>query len=151
MKIRKASLDDFEKLKEIKIEFFLWECGFDKRLNPEFVKKELGKAMTKHLKERNRIFFVAEEKGKFVGYAAAKIEKNPPFVKAKLTGHLSNIYVKPDYRKSGVGKALFDKTMSWFKQKKVGEQSLLVHKENDPALSLYQKLGYKEYIVDMRK
>jgi len=50
MKIRKATIKDFEKLKPIRKEFFLWECKVDKRLDPNFVKKGLGIKLAKNLR-----------------------------------------------------------------------------------------------------
>ena len=104
MRIRKATIKDFEKLMELKSEFYLWECKVDKRLNPGYVNKGLGSRLAKNLRQKNTVLFIAEDKKDIVGYAGAEIQKNPAYVKFKKKGHLFNLYVRPKYRRKGIGK-----------------------------------------------
>ena len=150
MKIRKVTINDFKKLKELKSEFYLWECKGDKRLNPEYVKRGLGARLAKNLRQKNTVFFVAEEKEKLIGYSGGEIQKNPAFAKFKKRGHLFNLYVKPEYRSKGIGKKLIRATLSWFRKKKVSDLTIMVYSHNKSAYKIYKNLGFKDYILELK-
>jgi ribosomal protein S18 acetylase RimI-like enzyme len=94
---------------------------------------------------------VAKHDGKIVGVACTRII--PAF------GHIDNetpelaISVLPEYRNNGIGTKLLKKLFGVLAEKGYKQTSLSVQKEN-PALHLYQRLGYntvrendKDYIM----
>src|SRR3989338_3438595 len=133
IKIRKATMSDFGKLKALRTEFFLWGCRMDKRMNPDYVKRGLGLKLAKNLKHKNRMFFVAEQDGELIAYSCAEIKKNPAFVKPPKRGHLFNLYVKKKYRSKGIGNLLINETLKWFKSKKVSDLEIMTHSFNKKA------------------
>ena len=151
MRIRKATSRDFEKLKQLKAEFYLWECERDKRLRPEYVKRGLGSRLAKNLKQDNCAFFVADDNGELVGYAGATIEKNNAEWRASKKGHLFNLYVRPGFRRKGIGKRLAKVALDWFKEKKVTDLMILVYSEKKLAYDIYRGLGFRDYIVTLVK
>lgn len=151
MIIRKATSKDFEKLKEIKKEFYLWECKQDKKLCPKFADRNLGIRLGKNLRQNNVIFFIAIENGEILGYSGAEIEKNMPCYKEKLKGHLFNLYVRPEYRKKGIAKSLIKKVLLWFKKNKIKEIELYTGANNHKAQNLYKKSGFEEHYIRMLK
>jgi len=118
MKIRKAMLKDFEKLKQIRIEFFLLEASTDERLNRGFVKRGLPIAIGKSLRNKKEMNLIAEENGEIIGYASSEIIKNNGWVKYKEQGHLYNLYVKPAHQKRGIGTELLEKSLNGSKNEK---------------------------------
>lgn len=151
MRIKKATIKDFEKLKQIKSEFYLWECKGDKRLNTGYIKKGLGARLAKNLKQKNTVFFIAEERGEIIGYSGAEIQTNPASFKFKKRGHLFNLYVRPKYQGKGIGKRLIKKTLRWFKEKKISDLMIMVYSHNKKAHQIYKKLGFKDYIIELKK
>ncbi|MBT3298015.1 GNAT family N-acetyltransferase [archaeon] len=151
MIIRKAIPKDFEKLKDIKKEFYLWECKKDPKLRVEFANKNLGIRLGKNLRQNNVSFFIAIEKGEIIAYSGGEIEINPPTHKEKFKGHLFNLYVKPDYRKKGIGKKLILKILHWFKKNKIKEIELYTKADNIKAQSLYKKNGFNDYYLKLEK
>jgi ribosomal protein S18 acetylase RimI-like enzyme len=151
MKIRKATPKDFQKLKEIKTEFFLWECKMDDRVNPDYAKRNLGVRLGINLRQKNVVFFIAEDNGKIVAYAGAQIEKNYPPNVEKFRGHLFNLYVRKEYQSKGIGTKLIKKVLAWFKEKKITDLKIMVYSKNEGAHKLYERMGYKDYIVMLRK
>lgn len=149
MRIKKATSKDFEKLKEIKSEFYLWECKRDKRLDPGYVKRGLGARLAKNLKQKNTVFFIAEDKGKIIGYSGGEIKENPGFIRLKKRGHLFNLYIKPKYQGKGIGKKLIKETLKWFKKKKVKDLMIMVYSFNKKAEKIYKGLGYRDYIKEI--
>ena len=79
--------------------------------------------------------FTATVTGKFAGFAAAeKPSKNSP-------ASLMTIAVCPEYRRMGIGAALLEKCEQAFP----GEDfSLYVDVDNENAIRLYKKGGYRE-------
>jgi ribosomal protein S18 acetylase RimI-like enzyme len=153
MILRRATIKDFDRLKKIKADFYLWECGMDKRIRPEWAEKQLQSRLARNLKHHTKsvAFFIAEERGEIIGYSGGEIEKALGFVKSKRLGHMFNLYVKPEYRKKGIGKKLIKEVLAWFKKNKVKELKILVYPHNKPAHEIYKKLGFKDYIIELRK
>ncbi len=86
-------------------------------------------------KNNHTRFFVFEKDGRAVGYVG---------VSAILDeGYITNIAVLPEYRKQGVATALFTKLDDFANENKLSFISLEVRKNNQNAISLYEKFGYK--------
>lgn len=106
-----------------------------------------------HAKEYTNAFYVAEaEKGKIVGYVMPRIELGfsnfraiPTFVKK---GHIVSIAVLEEYRRKGIGTELLKASMKSMKEYYGAEEVYLeVRVSNYPAISLYEKLGFKKIKV----
>lgn len=147
--IRKAGTKDFRKLKELKSEFYLWECKKDKRLNPAYIGSGLGARLAKNLKQKDTAFFMAEDNGNPIGYAGAEIKPNPAFIRFKKRGHMFNLYVLPEYQGKGIGKKLIDETFNWFKKNKVKDIMILVYTHNKKAHAIYNQRKFKDYIIEL--
>ena len=51
--------------------------------------------------------------------------------------------VSPDYRNKGVGKLMLEQTMRIYKEANVQKAMLEAIKDNQPAIALYEKMGYR--------
>ncbi len=80
-------------------------------------------------------FFVAEKNGAVLGYVgiSAIIDE----------GYITNIAVFPEFRNMGVATALLENLFGFAKQNSLSFISLEVRESNNPAISLYEKLGFK--------
>ena len=81
--------------------------------------------------------FVAEHKksgivGMALYYSRYSTWKGP-------TLHLEDLYVKPKFRKGGLGKELFDKVVDEAAKQNVGRMEWMVLEWNEPALNFYKK------------
>ena len=81
-------------------------------------------------------FFVAEENGKLLGYVGISCVLDE--------GYIGNIAVYPAARKKGVGTALLERVFSLAKDEGLSFVSLEVRVSNLAAISLYEKLGFKQ-------
>ncbi|PSN15128.1 GNAT family N-acetyltransferase [filamentous cyanobacterium CCP5] len=61
------------------------------------------------------------------------------------------LYVAPDYRRRGIATTLLEAAHQWAQQRGDRQISLQVFHDNQPALSLYQKLGYRPSVVMLSK
>lgn len=80
-------------------------------------------------------FFVAETKGKVVGYCGIQLTEEIGFV--------TNIAVNNSFRNKGIGTALTIKLQEFGKQKGLSSVSLEVRTSNNSAISVYEKLNFK--------
>lgn len=65
--------------------------------------------------------------------------------------HIFLLYVAPAYRRRGVGSALMHHAEAWAKARGDQQIGLQVFQHNQPALQLYEKLGYRPQSVWMVK
>lgn len=80
-------------------------------------------------------FLVALLERRLVGYSASVIRGSE--------GHVVSIAVHPDYRRMGVGERLLKETVKNLKRLGVSRVVLEVRVDNEPAVSLYRKMGFK--------
>ncbi|ABM80831.1 ribosomal protein S18-alanine N-acetyltransferase [Hyperthermus butylicus] len=104
-----------------------------------------------HLEKWGEAFFVAEVDGEVVGYVMTRVEYGPPFVAKGLIvkkGHIVSIAVLEGYRRRGIGRALMEAAMEALKTRYgCKEVYLEVRVSNNPAIRLYEKLGFKKVKV----
>ena len=151
MIIRKATIEDFEKLKDIKLESKKDEMKYSDYLKP--LSKTIDiyfEYFEAELRKKNSAVFIAEDKEP-IGIIIATYFM--PLMISKLTrkGYVSNWYVKKKYRNNGIGKKLLNISLKWLKKNKIKYISLEIHLENEKALKFYRNLGFKDYTLKLAK
>ena len=101
---------------------------FDDFWNMDILKEELTSETSQ--------FFCAKYENKIVGFAGIKIIIDE--------ADIMNIAVKKDYRRQGIATLLLNHILNICKEKEINTIHLEVNEENFSAISLYQKLGFKE-------
>ncbi len=91
--------------------------------------------------------FVAEREGKVIGFLSGELREGSLTFKPKTWAAIEDVYVAPDYRSSGVGRALFDEFQKWAKEKSAHGVSLQVAAGNTRARKLYEELGFREVSI----
>jgi len=92
-------------------------------------------------------FLVAEVEGNVVGYVMSRVELGLGCtVKGIIKkGHIVSIAVLPDYRRRGIGSKLLEQAMEALKDiYGCKEVYLEVRVSNNPAISLYEKYGFRK-------
>lgn len=82
---------------------------------------------------------VAEIDNQIIAYAI--FFKNYSTFLGKPGIYLEDLYVKPEFRNAGVGKALLTKIFSIAKERNYGRVEWSVLDWNEPAINFYKKLG----------
>jgi GNAT superfamily N-acetyltransferase len=59
------------------------------------------------------------------------------------------VYVEPPYRRQGIGRALMEYAHTWAKTQGYTQIGLQVFTNNQPAIDLYQQLGYRDRSISM--
>lgn len=93
-------------------------------------------------------FLAAEIEGRLVGYVMCRIElgmhQNGSFGIIKK-GHIVSLAVDKGQRRQGIGRALVEEVMRRMKAAGLKECFLEVRVTNEPAIRLYEKLGFRAH------
>lgn len=120
--ISKMTLSDFNTLSDILI------SDFDDFWNENILKSELQNPFSTYI--------MAKLESKIVGFAG--------MIDTIDQMEITNIVVKKDYRKNGIGNILLNKLISLAKENKKTEIILEVNENNISAIKLYEKNGFKK-------
>ena len=66
-------------------------------------------------------------------------------------GHISSLYVSPQYRRSGVGKRLAETALAWFGERGLDMVQLHVLAGNEAAVAFWRKMGFGDYMLRMHR
>ena len=96
----------------------------------------------------NRSFlFVAEYAGRTVGFISGELREGSPAFQAKTWASVDDVFVEPDYRNLGVGRALLESVKAWAKERSADGVSLQVAAANTRGRKFYEGLGFREISV----
>lgn len=85
---------------------------------------------------------VAEEEGRMAGYVLGQIAEPPPLFEVKPYLFVSDLYVRPEYRRQGIATRLVETLRVWALTQGVWRLSLVIAEQN-PAHGLWQRLGFE--------
>lgn len=121
MIIENMTLNDFEQIKDNLIE------EYDDFWKPSILKSEL--------ENENSKYILVKENKEIVGFGGVWI--------SPVDVQITNIVVRKNKRKKGIGSLLLDKLIEIAKNTKRDNISLEVNEKNVDAIRLYEKYGFK--------
>ena len=127
MEIKEMTVSDLDLIAD-----YLYE-DFDDFWNYNVFKSEL--------ENKNSKYIVAKENDSILGFAGIWI--------AVDVAHITNIVVKKDLRKKGIGSLLLQELIKMCEELKMQEITLEVNEHNSNAIGLYKKFGFEQ--VGLRK
>ncbi len=98
-----------------------------------------------HIEKWGRAFYVAEVNRRVVGYVMPRVEEGTGYIKPvrRKLGHIVSVAVREKYRRRGLATMMMVATLDALKKEySVEEAYLEVRVSNEPAIKLYQKLGF---------
>lgn len=134
MTIRPASEADHDTLRE------LWTAFQDEVGGPAFMQETWDDAwsgLRSHMAAD--LGFVADDDDAILGFVFAKVAPETPDL-----GQVTDVYVHPQERRRGVGRALLARITEALKDRGVGHVGLVVRVDNHGARALYDRLGFVE-------
>lgn len=137
--------------------FSLWlqSMTYHERLDPlifgfDRSKAEDGKKFfAERMNKESALCVVAVRKNRVLGYLLGEVKKRLPFQKLQDIGHIYDIVVTEDERRTGIGSLLFNKALDFFKTKGLKIIMLSVSDKNQSALYFYEKHGFQTYVHNM--
>jgi ribosomal protein S18 acetylase RimI-like enzyme len=90
---------------------------------------------------------VAERDGEVIGFLSGELREGSPAFAPKTWAAVEDVYVVPDHRSLGVGRALLKEYQKWAREKGADGVSLQVAAGNARARKFYEGLGFREVSV----
>jgi len=86
-----------------------------------------------------------------VGFATAYVTRPSSCFVSVPVGMLENMYVKPEYRRNGIGADLTKRILNWFKNRKVSRVMLNVLAGNVEGHAFWTRMGFKpdKYVLSV--
>jgi ribosomal protein S18 acetylase RimI-like enzyme len=150
--IREATEKDVILVKKYTVET-AWESFSDsqkRELKREEWKEHLLSGFEKLSRAKNSSIFVAEdEEQAFLGYLW--VGEGTNMMTGKNHGFIYDIFVKGEHRGRGIGRLLLQKAEEYCRDKDYPRILLMVSVNNQPAMKLYEKNGFKTVEMYMEK
>lgn len=93
-------------------------------------------------------FLVARTQESLIGWVL--VDRSLDWFTHKEIGWISDVYVKQEFRQKGVANSLIEQSLVEFKQLGYNDVRLNVFTFNQKAISLYEKIGFKDVSKFMR-
>lgn len=91
--------------------------------------------------------FVAVVGEKTVGFISGELREGSPTFQPKTWASVDDVFVDPDHRNLGIGRALIASVEGWARQKGANGVSLQVAAANGRGRRFYESLGFREISV----
>jgi ribosomal protein S18 acetylase RimI-like enzyme len=91
--------------------------------------------------------FVAQVKERTVGFVSGELREGSPTFRPKTWASVDDVFVEPDYRNLGVGRALIQSVGEWARERGADGISLQVAAANGRARKFYEDMGFREISV----
>jgi ribosomal protein S18 acetylase RimI-like enzyme len=139
MNIRPATKNDQQLIRE------LWTEFAAELPEPEYLRETWDDAWSDLAQTvRDGVALIAEEEGRAVGFVFCVLGD-----RGRKTAHVTDIYVRPDARSEGVGRALLAGILDPAREAGLDHVSLEVLISNGKARRLYERLGFTPVDVFM--
>ena len=160
--IREMDIKDREDIDRMQFELQKYFSEID-RTHESLPYKDMDDAhhymqkMLDDVKNMNGKVFVSEEDGQVIGFIQGVIiehKKGDDEIydlshKPSKDGWIGLLFVKSEFRGSGVGRELLDKMKDYFKSEGCTSIRLLVLSDNIHAVSVYEKSGFLRHDLEM--
>jgi GNAT superfamily N-acetyltransferase len=158
--IRKAKIKDIDTILILQKELMKSQIEIIKTFRPEHLtdikpkrdmEKEVISFISSSVRSKNGLVLLAEIDGKPAGYLLVLIKKNIPIFKLEKLGEITEIYVRQQYRGTGISTNLKNEAFKWLKSRGIKKVTLNVFPDNKKGLPIYKKWGFSPYIYQMRR
>lgn len=103
------------------------------------------------LRRTDTLPLVAVEDGVVAGIATGRLVTLPGFFEISRRGHIQDVYVRPAFRRRGIGRKMVEEILTWMRRNRVNLIELTVATDNPEAIRFWEALGFSTYMVHMRK
>lgn len=96
------------------------------------------------------LFLATSDEGldeEIIGFISGELREGSPTFHPKTWASVDDVYVTPEYRSRGIGKAFIERVKDWSREKGASGVSLQVAAANERGRSFYQDLGFREVSV----
>lgn len=103
------------------------------------------------LNQPDSVIFVAERAGRILGYVYAGLEPQSWKELREPAGFIHDVLVDEGSRRAGVAEALIQAAMNWLREAGAPRVVLWTAAQNEMALRLFSRLGFRRTMVEMTR
>ena len=146
--VRPGEVADLPKIEPLWVALYEHEKEFGLELNiPPGAFKDWANAMKALLGRKFACLFVADHKGKVIGFCGGWLKTLPPYHGGVPAGFLSEMYVDENYRSQGIGHILLESGARFFYDQGIERVEGQVLGNNVRAREAYKKWGWNEEYI----
>ncbi len=93
---------------------------------------------------------VAEHDNKIIATGYIQIRQSKKSLQHAQHGYLGFMYVATEFRGLGLNKKIMDNLIHWARTKGITDFYLDVYRDNNAAISAYEKVGFTQSLVEMK-
>lgn len=131
----------------------IWKelMDFHKDIDPLFTRTEDGHVafadhMNKLIHSEDAQVLVALDKEAVVAYSVSEIFARPPVFQHRISGFISDLAVRSNYQRKGIGEQMLCRMFEWFKSRNICRIELRVASKNEIGYSFWKKHGFQDYM-----
>jgi len=95
------------------------------------------------------VCLVAEDEGRVVGFLLASMDRRPGIFLERVHGLISDVYVRPAYRRRGVGRELVGAALAWFAERQVSRVRFRTDARDALGVAVWKRLGFETVALTM--
>jgi GNAT superfamily N-acetyltransferase len=89
---------------------------------------------------------VWDEEGDLLGFCVAQIEIGPPTVVERARAEITDLFVREESRRSGIGRRLVEAVTDWIRERGVPRVEVRVAVRNEEGQAFWRALGYADLV-----
>ncbi len=127
--------------------------GYFPMANWDSVPEPYASHVENKIKKNQGALYLCEQDGTICGYCLGWVideEDHEIHPDIRKHGHIEDIYIRPEFRRTGMGKCLLNALIQHFQMQKIKRITLGFLKENSEAERFYQSCGFSAYFMKMQ-
>ncbi len=147
LKIMVAQASHVPEIVDVWEEFALYHQDIDPRYSMvDNVRTGFEEYLRRLIVAEDTLVLVAVDEGKVIGFSVAQIRKSVPGFKREKFGAIDMMAVTARCRRRGIGTAILEKILDWFRSQKIDMIELSVASGNKVGYPFWKKHGFKAYL-----
>lgn len=141
--VREVKYEDLRAVSEIAIRG--WQTAYRGIVDDDYLDSlSIEENYQKRIKDyKENGFIVAEQNGEVVGFCRYRIGNNYQDEYPEVDCELCALYVKPEEKRNGIGRALVEYVKNEFRKNNLNKMILWCFKNNYPSRAFYEEMGGK--------
>jgi len=145
--VRRAGKRDLDRV------IALWSAllGHHEALDPHWraapgASDERQRLIARLLSDADAEVLVWDEDGDLLGFCAAQIETAPSVILEQVRAEISDLFVREDSRRRGIGRELVEAMTGWLRERGVPRIEVRVAVRNAEGQAFWRALGYADLV-----
>ncbi len=142
-KVREAETRDLDRIAA------LWTAitAHHEQLDPLFTMRrdagdELRQLLAALHRDRDAAIFVYDEQGNLPGMCIVRVDRSPPILEEVERAEITDLGVRQDRRRAGIGRELVDAALGWIRDCGVERVEVQVAHGNQEGQAFWRSLGF---------